>query len=436
VLDRRAGSADRIPASQAAGARLNPGRVALDCPVGVRKQLSAGPAIVLTLAFLAVNAFGLVRSDGPKSGTDTPRFITGAVPRGEAATHPHPFGQYLPPSTEHSPPKVVAYLGYVWLIALSRTLFGRAESVLVFQWLFGWVATLLLYRVMLERTTRMLAAIGAGLFIALPDIWLWNQYVLTESIYISFVGIAVFALHRLLQRPSGWRLLFAVLALCALALIRPSGWIVLALTLPVLWFQFLGATKRSIAVAIIGGAVVLYAVARPVRQEVLREQVGGYLIGGYVIGGYGPLYHQMPPPRFEADGTMASYVRYVWEEPLPSIELFASRFLWGVGQVRPYYSVGHNVGIIVILWPLTVLAASTARRVARDPLSRVLWIVCLAHVAANVFVIVDWTGRYYDHMLPALIVLGVDGIYAVRRDRLFTRVASPRALDVSLPPNP
>jgi len=355
-------------------------------------------AIVLSLAFLAVDGARLAQLGGPRYGVDTIRFI-------EGSDH---FAAGTPYQAKEG-----GYRGYIWLLTLSRRVFGRPEGILVLQWLCGLASSLLVCRLILERTNWTSAVVGTGFFIAFPDISQWNNYVLTDSLYISTIAATLFSMHRLLRAPTGAR--FAALAAVLLfgGLLRPSGWLVIAATVPFLWFELQGINRRSVLVAsiVVAGGVTLFVGTSTFRGSVYGEHPDGGFAAGFVIDGYREGDHRMPSPSFTMDGTLTSVARYVWEAPAATASLVGARLVRGVAHVRPYYSWPHNLLIAVMLWPLNLLALVTLPAIARDGFSRYLWLICASHLLLIAVVLIDWDGRFYIHALPVVLVLAMDGFY-------------------------
>jgi len=355
-------------------------------------------AIVLSLAFLAVDGVRLAQLGGPRHGLDTIRFIAGS----DHFTAGSPYQA-----------KEGGYRGYIWLLTLSRRVFGRPEGILALQWLCSLVSSLLICQLILERTNWTCAVIGTACFIASPDISQWNNYVLTDSLYISAVAATIFATHRVLRAPTVARFAGLAAMLLCCGLLRPSGWLVIAVTVPFLWFELQGINRRSVLIALIvvAGGITLFVGTSTFRGSVYGEHPDGGLAAGFVIDGYRAADHRMPSPSFTMDGTLISLARYVWEAPGATAGLVGARLVRAIAHVRPYYSWPHNLLIAVMLWPLNLLALAALPAIARDGFSRYLWLICASHLLLIAVVLIDWDGRFYIHALPAVLVLAMDGVY-------------------------
>jgi hypothetical protein len=365
-------------------------------------MLTRGPvaAVVLAVVFLAVNSLRLAQLGGPRAGYDTPRFVDGAA----NAIAGRPYQE-----------KQASYRGYIWAVVASQKAFGSANSVLVGQWVFGLIATLLLYQVIAARAGSPLAFVGSLAYVVFPDIAQWNNYVLSDSFYISAGAVNLFAIHLVLQNATMGRLLLAGATLTFAALLRPSGWIVAAITVPFLAFDRLGFNRRSLAVAaaLIAGGAWLYQGTDLFRRSVSAEHPDRRLAAGIVIDSYWPANHRMPAPRFTLDGTLTSYVRYAAEAPVATIGLLGARVAYAVSHVRPFYSRAHNLVNVVMLWPLNALALIAIAR-PRDSFSWYLCAVCAAHLTLVAFLLADADGRFYMHTFPAVVVLAMDGLASLR----------------------
>src|SRR5438309_557524 len=130
-------------------------------------------ALLLVVVFLAVNSIRLGQLGGPRSGSDTPRYVEGAA--NVIAGRPY-----------HE--KQASYRGYIWVVVVSQKLLGSPNGVLAVQWLFGLVSTVLLYHVIADRAGSPLALAGSLAYVVFPDIAQWNNYVLSDSLYISAVA--------------------------------------------------------------------------------------------------------------------------------------------------------------------------------------------------------------------------------------------------------
>jgi hypothetical protein len=356
-------------------------------------------ALVIVVVFVAVNSIRLVQLGGPRTGSDTSRFVDGAA--NVIAGRPYQDKQ-------------ASYRGYIWIVAASQKIFGSSRGVLVVQWLCGVIATLLLHQVMAARAGPRLALFGSLAFVMFPDISQWNNYVLSDSLYISAVAANLFAIHRLLQGATIGRLFLAGTTLTIAALLRPSGWIVAAVTIPFLVVERLGVNRRSLALAaiLIAGGVSLYVGTDLFRRGVSSEFPDRRLAAGIVIDNYWAANHRMPEPTFTLDGTVSSYARYAAAAPLATAWLLAARVGYAVAHVRPFYSRMHNLVNAVMLWPLNLLALIAIVR-AGDSFTWYLRAVCAAHLALVAFFLADADGRFFMHTFPAVIVLAMDGLSGV-----------------------
>jgi hypothetical protein len=148
-------------------------------------------------------------------------------------------------------------------------------------------------------------------FIAFPDISQWNNYVLTDSFYISAIVATLFATHRVLRAPTAARFAGLGAALLFVGLLRPSGWLVIAVTVPFLWFELQGINRRSVLVAakVVAAGITVLVRTSTFRGSVYSEHPDGGLAAGSVIDGYRAADHRMPSPSFTMDGTLGSVAR-------------------------------------------------------------------------------------------------------------------------------
>jgi 4-amino-4-deoxy-L-arabinose transferase-like glycosyltransferase len=92
------------------------------------------------------------------------------------------------------------YIGYNGLLAVSEAAGGGELGVIVVQFLAAACATLALYDLGRQLAGRLAGALAAAFFVIDYDIARWHLYLLTDSLYISLVPIATWAVHRAAER--------------------------------------------------------------------------------------------------------------------------------------------------------------------------------------------------------------------------------------------
>ncbi len=288
------------------------------------------------------------------------------------------------------------YLGYVGLVALSSVAGTGLTGVVAVQLGAAALAALALFDLGRQLCGRLAGMLAAAAFIIDFDIARWHAYILSDSLYISFVVIATWFIHRAAQR--GWGA-YAMAALAALvtASIRPNGWIFGPLC-AVYWIgrSALGKwTRVAVACALLAGlggivSIVLYqrygaVIVNPPRGWDNARAFADVWLG---LFGYGP----------EGENRLAQS---------------ANRLLMELAHVRPQYSFRHNAIIVAVLAVTYPLAVAGFIRERRQPLSRWMLAVIAGHMAVVALTFADRDGRYLLYVFPLILVFAGCGAAAL-----------------------
>jgi 4-amino-4-deoxy-L-arabinose transferase-like glycosyltransferase len=364
-------------------------------PKTERLAIPPGAALgVLLVAAVAANAIAL--RSGIRLGGDSPRYLEGAdlLLRGE------PLGD-----------KALSYPGYVAVIALCRALGAGLAGVVAVQVLVQAAAVLALFS--LGRTLAGVAGglLAGGLMLANPHVVRWNAYVLTDSLYISAVVIALWGLSRV-ARPVRAGAAAAALAACAAgAVIRPTGWILVPIGLGVVGAAALPSRPARALCAVGAAAALILAVGAvgPLRQAVLAQRLDLAVAGGGIHRG---LRIAMPPAAEDRRG-LAAAAGYAARHPLAVARLGLVRAGVEVGQLRPVYSPAHNRFLALYLLGLYLAAALGLYARRRERVARLAALLIAAHLLLVAVTLADRDGRFLTYVMPLVGLLAAAGAVAV-----------------------
>jgi 4-amino-4-deoxy-L-arabinose transferase-like glycosyltransferase len=266
--------------------------------------------------------------------------------------------------------------------------------VIGFQFLAAACATLALYDLGRQLGGRLAGVLAAAFFVIDYDIARWHLYLLTDSLYISLVPIAVWAVHWAAER-SGGAYVLAGTVLGTTALIRPNGWLLIPIAV-VYWIArspFSGRAKRAV-----GAGVVLLCVG------------GAAAFAAMQFGGTSAAPAQ--------DGS----------EPLPFAQVMTLRERLDPAQmpvrvfkelshVQPSFSRRHVVmvfAMLALVYPLAVIGFVRSRE---QPLARLLAVIIAGHLAVVAITFSDHDGRYLLYFFPLLLVYAGSAAVSLRRKR-------------------
>ena len=310
------------------------------------------------------------------------------------------------------PGKSASYAGYVLIVALSRPV--GLVGLVALQVLAAAVASIALFDIG-RQLSGVVAGLAGGLLFAVNiKIASWHAYVLTDSMYISFVVITVWAAHRAAERrPAAGYATAAVITAFAASL-RPTGWILVPVVASYwVWRRTDSALIRSSAIASIAVAFGALVLTLPLlARGVSAENPTRMLYEGRVQWAPDEARIPMPPAELDDDSLTAG-VQYVTRHPVESTRLALARVMRSLTAVRPYFSALHNWAIIAYLTPVYILAILGSARVWRQPLFGLTATVVVAHLAIVAATFADYDGRFLLYVLPLITALAGVGVSQV-----------------------
>lgn len=324
----------------------------------VKKHL---PSLVVLLLYIVV-ASAFIFSKGAIEGGDSSRYIEGATKfwQGEALQG-----------------KAASYMGYIAFVALLKEGLGLSwNGVIVAQYIVLIFAVFSLLLVSNRTSFKWPVALGLVLFALYPDGVMWNSWILTDGLFISsliFLTAAMFL--RMLTR--NW--LSFTLVLLALGLsvsIRPTGWAFPLGVLPWLLATCVssGRNKWLVSVGVLSSLLLVVFLSGVSRKGNSQEGISSHFYKGTILWNYDEWHMQMPATAIPMDDSFSGLIEYVWTHPVESSSLVMARGLALLFPMRSYYSLPHNLilmiyllftyGIIIFRWKALLI----------NPFATILWI--------------------------------------------------------------
>ncbi|GBE07030.1 hypothetical protein BMS3Abin11_00131 [bacterium BMS3Abin11] len=309
--------------------------------------------------------------------------------------------------------KAMSYLAYDGFIAIILGLGWGQAGVILIQVLVSGVAAYTLYLLGTHLYDWRAGFVAAFLYAGFPDLQKWNFYILTESLFIATLILTSYVI---LARTGWQRILFGGLLVLLATFLRPNGFIVpLALFLYVLvWLWQDG--KRHLVVGIIVVAVIMLSVASIwIGGMLSKEHVLDHYIEGTVIWGHPESTLTMPGSIPDCSQSKASplfeIACFVVAKPLYFIKLVGMKLFYFFLLARPYYSVPHNVIVLLFLLPVYTLAIIAWFRGGRE---FVRWgfaaIVIFLQALVVSFTFADWDSRHLEVVLPLILLFTSGGV--------------------------
>jgi hypothetical protein len=309
------------------------------------------------------------------------------------------------------------YVGYPLFMAGLFKLGLGLKGVVITQILISGAATLALYQTTKQLANNLVAPVlSTLLFIGWYEVQMYNGFILTESLYIS---LFIFAFYLLVRAKNHIRQsLWALPVILYICIVRPNGFIAL-----VAYFGYLFTiTYASIQNTNLKGALILTFILAPILVVIIVDQYlltsfgaildpyeKGHLIFMYedlVVPSDGPIL--MPP----ADASpLAKILYFVQHNTAYFIRMAGLRFLLFWGNVKPFYSLLHNLIIVVVLYPLYFF---TVRAIAMNRIAVSLSVFVVLLLLQQCFITTmtseDWNGRFLMSLIAFVFMFGSIGL--------------------------
>ena len=353
--------------------------------------------IAVLALFVASNALSLAVA-GVRHGGDTTIYTDAA----NAILSGQPLGA-----------RASTYPAFCLLLATIRGLGLRFEWVVAVQLVVAAAAAVATKRLGDALGGRWTGLVAGALVAVNPELAKWNAYLLTDSLYISTVVLAVWATWKAgerrglwyaaaaglvvlagLERPNGWALVPVAAIYCVL--VRTQSWRWRAPTIAAIVLAFVSATLLFSGNTLVG--------RQPDEMAQLGEVIWNYP-GGRL---------HMPLEPTPAHHGWGALMRYFVHHPIATAELGIWRVVVELGHARSFYAPLHNL-LLLVLVPFYALAGLGAWRTRNDVLTRLIVAIVAVHLLMIAISYADWDGRfllYFWSLLAVVAARGVDLVIA------------------------
>ncbi len=370
---------------------------------------------LLLALWLLVQAAYLLKYHGPHFANDSARYL-------DYATNLAAHGWY-----QQEPGAVAAtianngianyqyehnqrYILYPWYQSVWLRLGAGWWGIVLGQIAASGLAALALYAAVRELAggRRGAAAVATGLFVAWPDVQQFNCYLLTESLFISLSVLSFWALVRV--RAGGWGAWMRLAGLLLLtALVRPNGFVV-AGAVGLAGAAALYAQRRRLFWLAMGSGVlasplIIWALNRQLVSFLIVETyMRGELMFATPVWAIHPSTPLVPPPAGWSQ--LARVLHFAAHNPGFLARLMLGKLFVFFSSIKPYYSLGHKLMSVLILWPLYWLAGRGACRPTVWLPARVFLVgVPLLQAGVVMLTIDDYDVRFLAPVLPFIFTL-------------------------------
>jgi hypothetical protein len=287
------------------------------------------------------------------------------------------------------------YSGYVCFLFILKLLHLPYQSIVFIQLFFSFFSIIKVFRFLKSDQTN---AWFCSLFLIFYfPIQQWNFYIMTDSLFTSFIIISLVEIGKYIHNPTR-KYIFIIPFVTTL--IRPNGFTILLSTVIVSLFEFLKRRKVNPKLIYSGVAItiVLFGILILLGSDIFLKFAKVSFESGEMICGY----HSIDIKKF-SDQTLFE----LWSHhPLELIKLFFGRIFFLVSDIRPFYSLSHNLFCLIFL---AFFYINRTRRILTFKTFCHLDLIIIGFIILNVLLVgltySDWDGRFLCPILGALTLI-------------------------------
>ncbi len=303
----------------------------------------------------------------------------------------------------------VWYISYTFFLAGASMLGGDYVAVL-FQVLISGVALYFLHRVTYKITGNEITSfLTCFFYLAWIKIHQWNFFIYTESLFAS-MSIISFAALVLSKNPKQYILTFIIFLFTVF--VRPTG---IALIVGVLVYGFAHyyhwVSRKVWLITIVLGVAIGLLILNFVMKD--YGFIDSYQKAEII---YPNISLELQPPGdliipSDENSPLIRLITFIYSNPVYFFKITSLKLLLFLGNVKPYFSILHNVLIVAFLFPLYVFAIKgfqhfTSKRKEHYFVAGFVIMQCAIVSLTSE----NWDGRFLIPVLPFVFMLSAIGI--------------------------
>lgn len=366
------------------------------------------PVVLISLIY-AILGFYFFGKYGVKIVVDSPRYLDYAGQLIE--------GFYFDPLNFWS-------FSYVIFISIHKFFSDSLLTLIISQYILGYLAVLALYQTSHTFTnSRAVAIFTCLLFLAYPDNILFHSYILTESIYSSFLCFSFYAWTRYAHQKTSSSLVILIFTVAVCFFCKPtSPALILALLAPAVFKFLLDKTYRILKIVAVAVSCFIGIVLA--NQMISMHEVLDIYKNGDVIFAIHTLPNhpfrelltiEAPTDLYIPESENAILINmggFILNNPLFYSKLFASKLFLFITHIRPYWSLGHNIFAILLIWPSYCFGILAIKN---KLISKPLLTTVLIYVSIHILIVsntwADWDARFFVPLFPILAFFAALGLH-------------------------
>jgi 4-amino-4-deoxy-L-arabinose transferase-like glycosyltransferase len=340
---------------------------------------------------------------GIKYWLDTGRYIGGAEKIINGTAFEHRENQFL---------------GYMLLISVTKILNLPLVSIVIIQVLTALLAAWALFDIGNKLANNKYAGfIAAALFLCNPFIVQWHQYILTESLYTSFVIFSFWSLANILKNKKPLNYVLSVAILISTMLLRPNGWILLPVFV-IFYFITSGFERRT--KLILAGITIMIFIITATSVSVFRNSIQittpmQNLQNGVTVWNHPELAVKMPKEPNLNNDKLSDGIKYVARHPLSSLKLGAIRASYTLIHIRPYHSINYKIRVLMWIIPAYIFAIIGLFAHRKKQITLAGLLIIAGHLLVVALTYAEHDSRFDIYILSVFYIFAGAGIVSVLR---------------------
>lgn len=308
------------------------------------------------------------------------------------------------------------FFGYIIFLTFFKFFNIPLEYVVSFQIIIALLASFLIYTLVLQATKSEFGALfSASLFLNNPFIVQWHQYILTESLYTSFLVFCFWGFFKLYENFSFKNIAKSLFFVLITLSLRPNGWILI----PIFVWIIVNRYFKNYSIFILFSIFLLFAMMAALipglKNQIQITTPVENLQKGVTVWDHPELYINMPqePDLDITDWT--SGVKYIFKHPFASLKLGLTRIGYSLIHIRPYHSLKYQIRVLLWIIPAYFLFIIGLFFVRKNPIYKIGILIILSHLLIIFLTYVEHDSRFDIYILPVFYVLSGVGLVETKK---------------------
>jgi len=323
------------------------------------------------------------------------------------------------------------FLGYILFLTFFKLFNIPLEYFVAFQMIIALLASFVIYRLVLQATKSKFGALfSAALFLNNPFIVQWHQYILTESLYTSFLVFCFWKFYKLYKNFSFKNIAISLLFVLITLSVRPNGWILIPIFVWIVIDRYFKKNSLVILSLIFLLFVMMAALIPGLKSQIQITTPVENLQNGVTVWDHPELYINMPQEPDLDIKDWTSGIKYIVKHPLASLKLGLIRVGYSLIHIRPYHSIKYQIRVLFWIIPAYVLFIVGFLFDRKNQIYKIGIMIIVFHLLIIFLTYAEHDSRFDIYILPVFYILSGVGLVETYR-KLYYRLFKKYEMKIS-----